>query len=153
MATRTQHWTEFRKWCVQRKLRACPAHPWTIAAYLRVVDRRAGTRDAQAALDAISREHILKTMRTPMRNAIVVRTMEMIERRGEVRDRHAALFDEQDLLDEASRPAPAKTAAQLTDQLAAQLAAQPAAKSATKPGRRVLSSEPRLKSRRPAAKR
>jgi hypothetical protein len=133
MATRAQHWLEFRTWCFRRKLKACPAHPWTIAAYLRLVDRKLGAVDARTALDAISREHVLKSMRTPMRHAIVERTLEMIERRGHVREQHAALFDENEALGQTPRPAPRP-------------------KKAPKPGRRVLSTEPRLKSRRPPSK-
>lgn len=131
--TQNQSWSDFKIWCAQRKLKALPAHPWTIAAYLRWIDRRFGAKDAQAALSAISRQHVLKTMRAPMRHAIVARTLEMIERRGEVRDRQAALFDDQDALGQSPRPAPPKEAA-------------------PKPGRRVLSTEPRLKPRRPPTK-
>ena len=129
----TQSWSDFKTWCAQRKLKALPAHPWTIAAYLRWIDRRLGAKDAEVALNAISRQHVLKTMRAPMRHAIVARTMEMIERRGEVRDQHAALFDDQDALGQSPRPAPRKEVS-------------------PKPGRRVLSTEPRLKPRRPPTK-
>ena len=131
--TQNQGWSDFKAWCVQRKLKALPAHPWTIAAYLRWIDRRFGAKDAQAAFNVISRQHVLKTMRAPMRHAIVARTLEMIERRGEVRDCQAALFDDQDALGQSPRPAPSK-------------------KVAPKPGRRVLSTEPRLKPRRPQVK-
>jgi hypothetical protein len=131
--TQNQGWSDFKAWCVQRKLKALPAHPWTIAAYLRWIDRRFGAKDAQAAFNVISRQHVLKTMRAPMRHAIVARTLEMIERRGEVRDRQAALFDDQEALGQNPRPAPLK-------------------KAVPKPGRRVLSTEPRLKPRRPPAK-
>jgi hypothetical protein len=146
MATRTQHWMDFKRWCTQRKLKARPAHPWTIAAYLRLIDRRLGAKDAQEALDAISREHVLKTMRAPMRHAIVARTMEMIERRGEVRDQHAALFDEQDVLGESSPP---QSSPQSAPRSSPQSPLGPHPKSTAKPARRVFSNEPRLKSRRP----
>lgn len=135
--TRSQIWSEFRHWCAQRKMKALPAHPWTIAAYLRLIDRRLGAKDAQATLDAITREHVLKTMRTPMSNAIVVRTMEMIERRGEVRDQHAALFDDEDALGEAPKAAPPP-----------EKEPEPEAKRV----RRMLSTEPRLTRRRPRPK-
>lgn len=131
--TQNQGWSEFKTWCAQRKLKALPAHPWTIAAYLRWMDRRLGAKDAKAALNAISRQHVLKTMRAPMRHAIVARTLEMIERRGEVRDCQAALFDDQEALGQSPRPSSLKEAA-------------------LKPGRRVLSTEPRLKQHRPATK-
>lgn len=141
--SQTQLWNAFKAWCVERKLKALPAHPWTVAAYLRWADRRFGAAQARAALDAISRQHVLKTMHAPMRHAIVARTLEMIERRGEVRDQHAALFDDQDVLHAGPRAAPA-----------AKSTSKPKSgpKSKPKPGRRVLSTEPRLKPRRPPAK-
>ncbi len=138
--SKTRIWSEFKKWCAVRGVKALPAHPWTIAAYLRVVDRRMGGAQAHAALDVISRQHLLKTLRVPTRHAIVVRTMEMIDRRAEVRDRHAALFDEDEALGHAPVPASAP-----------QSEAEP--EPAATPGRRVLSTEPRLKRRRPPKKR
>ena len=135
--SKSRIWSEFKKWCAVRKLKALPAHPWTIAAYLRWSDRRLGAKAAHAALDAISREHVLRTMRAPTRHAIVVRTLEMIDRRAEVRDQHAALFDEKDALGDAPPAGPRQ---------------DDVPEPVLKPGRRVLSTQPRLKRRRPPAK-
>lgn len=97
-------WSDFKRWCASKGLKPLPAHPWTIAAYLRVVDRRAtgedGARAAKRALDVIAREHVLKTARVPTRHPTVQKTLELIERRTAVRAQHAALFDERDILAE-----------------------------------------------------
>jgi len=107
MATRIHHWGEFKRWCATRGMKALPAHPWTIATYLRWIDRRRDAQAAREALNAIAREHVLKTARAPARHATVVRTMELIDRRADVSDLHADLFDEQTVLDQApSAPAP-----------------------------------------------
>ena len=106
MVTRIHHWGDFKRWCAARGMKALPAHPWTIATYLRWVDRRKDARAAREALDAISREHVLKTARAPNRHATVQRTMDMIERRAEVRDQHADLFDEDSVTDASSPPPP-----------------------------------------------
>lgn len=94
MATRTKTWGEFTRWCDSRGLKAFPAHPWTIAAYLRWVDRRSDAKTAREALNVISREHLLKSARVPGRYPTVQRTIELIERRAETRGLHSNLFDE-----------------------------------------------------------
>ena len=99
------------------------------------------SKDARAVLDIISREHVLGSMRAPMRHTIVERTMEMIERRGEVRDQHAALFDDEDALGAVPRVAE-------PPEEAPEDGPEPPAK----PGRRSLRTEPQLKRRRPPKK-
>jgi len=137
-------WTAFSKWCIQRKLRPLPAHAWTVAAYLRWIDRqpgdKGGAKAAKAALDAISRQHLLRTLRVPGRSTLVARTMEMIERRAHVRSDHAALFDDQDALAEAPQPVKPKPKPKK---------APPAE---GKRVRHVLSNQPKLKRARPSAK-
>lgn len=137
-------WSEFTKWCAQRRLKPLPAHPWTIAAYLRWIDRRADAATAHAALDAISRQHLLKTLRVPTRHALVARTLEMIDRRDVVRSQHAALFDEQDMLAASPPSAPPveEDEADVHDPAQAQ----------AKPWRRMLSTQPPLKRARPPLK-
>lgn len=129
-----------------------PAHAWTIAAYLRLVDRRAkdgtGAQAARRALDVIAREHLLKTARVPTRHPTVQKTMELIERRAEVRSQHAALFDEADILAapvaEPATPSPDENA---SDEDAAAADDKPSARV-----RRVLGTQPRLKRAKPARK-
>jgi len=94
MATRTKTWGEFKRWCDARGLKALPAHPWTIAAYLRWVDRRHDALTARQALNVISRQHLLKSARVPGRHPTVQSTLELIERRAETRGLSSDLFDE-----------------------------------------------------------
>lgn len=88
-------------------MKALPAHPWTIASYLRVVDRRKGIEEVHEAFKAISREHVLKTGRVPTRHATVKSTMDLLERKAEVQDQHGNLFEEEEALVKKSPPPPA----------------------------------------------
>ena len=147
-ATAARTWSEFKRWCASRGLKPLPAHAWTIAAYLRVVDRRAkgedGARAARHALDVIAREHLLKTARVPTRHPTVQKTLELIERRAHVRPQHAALFDEADILGEAG-------AVPIEDQDEGE-AEEPGPEPQPRRTRRMLSASPRLKRARPGHK-
>ncbi len=131
MATRVKTWGDFKRWCRARNLAALPAHAWTIAAYLRWMDRRHGAKAARAALQVIAREHLLKSARVPDRHPTVQRTLALIERRAETQAQRSDLFDE-NILAEASFPSP-KTAEEAPQTRR----------------RRALAGVPRLKRRRP----
>lgn len=145
----TRTWSEFKRWCASRGLKSLPAHAWTIAAYLRLVDRRAkhgtGAEAARQALDVIAREHLLKTARVPTRHPTVQKTLELIERRAHIRSQHAALFDEADIL---AAPAPPGAEEEASEEDAPADEAEGASRT-----RRVLSTQPRLKRAKPARKR
>ncbi|MEG3619041.1 hypothetical protein V5T82_11290 [Magnetovibrio sp. PR-2] len=130
MVTRTRMWGDFRRWCKARGLKSLPAHPWTIAAYLRWVERRKDAKTAKAVLDVISREHLLKSARVPSRHPTVQKTLSLIEQRAETQAQRSNLFDEAILSDEVAKPS------------------QPEKPPAPKK-RRVMTTEPRLKRRRP----
>lgn len=130
MAVRLKTWGDFKRWCRARNLAPLPAHPWTIAAYLRWVDRRHDAKAARAALQVIAREHLLKTARVPDRHPTVQRTLALIERRAETRAQRSSLFDESISAEVSpSSPEPKKTPAQNRQ--------------------RALAGTPRLKRRRP----
>ena len=131
MATRARIWGDFRRWCKTRGLKSLPAHPWTIAAYLRVVERRKDAKAAKSVLDVISREHLLKSARVPSRHPTVQKTLTLIEQRSEIRAQHSNLFDEDILSKETEVEAP-------------QEASEP-----QKSRRRVMTTQPRLKRKRP----
>lgn len=138
MATRTKTWADFKRWCEGRKLKALPAHPWTIAAYLRWVERRKDANDVRDILGVIAREHLLKLARVPCRHPTVQRTLDLIERRAETRGLRSNLFE--DDVFEADPNAPhGKTKAN-----------KKPAKPPQTSKRRVLAMQPRLKVRRPA---
>ena len=130
MATRTRMWGDFRRWCQARGLIPLPAHPWTIAAYLRWVERRKDAQTAKAVLEVISREHLLKSARVPSRHPTVQKTLALIEQRAQTRAQRSNLFDD-DIL---SEPAKAKA---------------PKEKPAPKKARRVMTTQPRLTRKRP----
>ena len=134
MATRANTWGDFKRWCEKRGLKALPAHPWTIAAYLRWVDRRHDAKMARAALDVITRGHLFKSARVPGRHPTVQSTMDLIERRSETRGLRSNLFDD-DMLTDQTPPLPTEPEA----------SPEPPSE---KPKRRTLASSPRLVRRR-----
>ena len=133
MATRAKTWGDFKRWCENRGLKPLPAHPWTIAAYLRWVERRHDAAMAREALNVISREHLFKSARVPGRHPTVQSTLALIERRAQTRGLQSNLFDDTPL-----SPAPQ--------------AAPPEPEEETEAGgkskRRTLASSPRLVRRR-----
>jgi len=130
MATRAKTWGDFKRWCEKRGLKALPAHPWTVAVYLRWLDRRHDACVARAALNVIAREHLLKSARVPARHPTVQSTLELIERRAETQGLRSNLFDD-DILAAVQPEIPPEPQA-------------PPAKSK----RRTLASRPRLVRRR-----
>jgi hypothetical protein len=135
MATRTKTWADFKRWCEGRKLKALPAHPWTIAAYLRWVERRKDALDVRDILGVIAREHLLKSARVPSRHPTVQRTLDLIERRAETRGLRSNLFED-DVFEADPDAPPVK-------------AKRKPSKPPETPKRRVLATQPRLKARRP----
>jgi hypothetical protein len=74
--------TEFRHfadWCRERGLKPMPAHPWTVAAYARWMQRRHRLRTIARRVDAIVREHLFRGQRLPDRDPVVARTLDSIE--------------------------------------------------------------------------
>jgi len=144
MATQTKTWRDFTRWCAARGLAALPAHPWTISAYLRWVDQHQDARAARAALNVISRHHLLKTARAshraPQRHATVQKTLELIERRAENRGLGSNLFDDDGLENGPAAPQP----------VSQPVPQNPAEAASTKrqSGRKTLASRPRLVRRR-----
>ncbi len=97
-------WREFAGWCERRRLSALPAHPWTVAAYIRWCEPRQRFEAVAERLKAIARAHVLKGMKAPDRHPTVKRTLRMIERRGRIKGMRAALFRDADFIAPDSRP-------------------------------------------------
>ncbi len=91
-------WAEFVHWCIKRKLRVLPAHPWTISAYLRWLDGKGQGETAEASLKSISRAHILRAQRSPHDHPVVLRTMMSINRRRDAAPDHSNLFHDKDFV-------------------------------------------------------
>ncbi|MBT4890347.1 MAG: hypothetical protein HON65_12425 [Rhodospirillales bacterium] len=91
-------WTEFVHWCSKRKLRVLPAHPWTIAAYLRWIDSKDDGDRAESIIKSISRAHILRAQRSPHDHPVITRTLLSIARRRKSAPDRSNLFDDKDFL-------------------------------------------------------
>jgi len=124
-------WKEFTEWCGTRRLKSLPAHPWTIAAYLRWCEHRHRLATLEAILMVIARKHLLSCLTRPDRHPTVVRTLGAIRARQDARSRRANLFREADFT--APR-------AEVADGVPPQM----------KPRRRSLANTPKLVTRRPA---
>lgn len=95
-------WNEFVDWCGRRGLNAMPAHPWTVAAYIRWLEYRASPTAIQRILRAIARQHREKSRKRPERHPTVTRTLRGVELRAKERRRRRtagpSLFPEEELV-------------------------------------------------------
>lgn len=96
-------WREFEGWCRARRLRPLPAHPWTLAAFVRWCETRYAYPLVVQRVRAVARRHILECFRAPDRDPLVQRTLRTVERRQRARSQRAALFPEPQV---ATRGAP-----------------------------------------------
>jgi len=78
---RRKEWLEFKDWCGQRKLRAFPAHPWTLSVYLLWLEANRRYRTLHKRLDVIARVHIRACVHSPDRENVVRRTLGVIDQR------------------------------------------------------------------------
>lgn len=104
-------WQEFQAWCRGRGLCPLPAHPWTVAAYVRWCEARRALRDIAPTLRAIAARHGGRGRRHPEQSPLVRRTLDIVERRRKKRRTEGAAPRLADLLarpdgDEAAKPAP-----------------------------------------------
>ena len=96
MRVRDKAWRDFVKWCAAHSLGSLPAHPWTVAAYVRSLEARHRHRAIVKRVRAIARAHLLSGLAPPDKHPLVKRTLRMIH----ARRRHlpAALFRAEDFL-------------------------------------------------------
>ena len=98
MASRINNkaWDDFVLWCQVRRLNAVPAHPWTLAAYVRWCEPRMKPRMIAKMIMEIDRVHESKTRKRIHRDPLVKRTLKMIENRSEKArdDSKIDLFDD-----------------------------------------------------------
>lgn len=131
---REKGWLEFVAWCRARRLTPLPAHPWTVAAYVRWAERRYRLPALITRVRAIARVHLLNCCTPPDSHPTVTRTLRLLEARERTRGHRAALFPENEC---APAPAPAKP-----------LPGRKASRRG-KGGMRTMAVQPRLVSRRP----
>lgn len=98
-------WDEFTAWCRARRLRALPAHPWTVAAYLRWGETRWRLPVLHKRLEAILRGHLKRCQPMPDSHGVVARTLRLIEFQRRQKKKRSSLFRAADFL---AAPAPAK---------------------------------------------
>ena len=98
-------WQEFAKWCRTRGLRALPAHPWTVAAYVRWCESRHRSGTIIERIRSIARVHVLACVPSPDRHPIVGRTLAQLTLRERTLPNRADLF-EADAGKRASAPLP-----------------------------------------------
>ena len=121
---------EFVAWCRARGLRPLPAHPWTLAAYVRWCEPRHRYQGIVKRLRAIARVHVLRCRKPRDGHPTVTRTLRRIEARARAKQQGAALFRAEDF---TNNQAPAAEAPDGDDG-----------------ARRVLRSAPPLVRRRPS---
>ena len=96
--SRDKIWDDFVHWCKKRHLKPMPAHPWTIAAFLRWMDSRNDGENAETALKSISRAHLLCGRRSPHSHPMITRTLGSIYRRRSSAPDRSDLFEARDFL-------------------------------------------------------
>ncbi|MEX2449417.1 MAG: hypothetical protein WD407_01015 [Rhodospirillales bacterium] len=131
-------WCDFAAWCASRGLKALPAHPWTVAAYVRWCAPRHRLPAIIDSLKAITRMHLLKCHKTPERDPLVLKTLRRVETQAFAKETRAALFQAEDFA--ALVPEDAHTASNDEDRRA-----PPPEGSVAK---RILRTTPRLVPRR-----
>jgi len=136
-------WTDFVAWCQKRGLDAVPAHPWTLATYVRWCEPHHAPKAIAKLIKEISAVHESKTRKRLDRDPLVQRTLKMIEaRRGTPKPKQRLdLFDEEPAKTPARKPAAGKAKTPKT----AKKTTKTTMKSRTKAG---LSATPKLVSRR-----
>lgn len=101
-------WNDFVDWCGGRGLQPMPAHPWTVAAYIRWLEHRASPTAIQRIVRAIARQHREKSRKRPERHPTVTRTLRGVELRAKERRRRRAagpsLFPEEELVPATAKP-------------------------------------------------
>ncbi len=136
---REKNWLEFVEWCRARRLKALPAHPWTVAAYARWCDTHYRRPNVSKRVEAIARAHIFYCATSPDRHPTVTNTLRSIERRHQSVSQRAALFRSEDFAGPgAAKGATLKAKAKTKNK-------KPPSKS-----RQALRNSPALVSRRPA---
>jgi hypothetical protein len=144
---REKAWLAFIAWCRARRLTPLPAHPWTVAAYVRWCESRHRYPTLVTHLRAISRAHLLACCAPPDGHPTVTRTLRLIEARERTRGHRASLFPEGECA-LTSTPAPTPAPGRTPDEAAPALK-PPRAPRRAKSGARAMAAAPRLVSRRP----
>lgn len=140
-------WDEFVDWCRTHGVKAAPAHPWTVAAYVRTASPSMRLDALRKHLGNIGSMHYERLRTRPDRHPIVKRTLESLRReRDEAKKpKPPALFKPEDFVEEKT-PTPKKARAKPAAPkkgAKAKTATKTKPKTATKP-KRSLRATPKL---------
>ena len=92
-------WDEFVAWCIAKSLNPLPAHPWTLAAYIRTLEEHMSPPNIRKHLADVSKAHAEKSKKRPERDPLIGKTIEIIEKRAEKTALKAKKLDDEDLSD------------------------------------------------------
>jgi len=92
-------WDEFVAWCIAKNLNPLPAHPWTLAAYIRTLEEHMSPPNIRKHLADVSKAHAEKSKKRPERDPLIGKTIEIIEKRAEKTALKAKKLDDEDLSD------------------------------------------------------
>ena len=92
-------WDEFVAWCIAKNLNPLPAHPWTLAAYIRTLEEHMSPPNIRKHLADVSKAHAEKSKKRPERDPLIAKTIEIIEKRAEKTALKAKKLDDEDLSD------------------------------------------------------
>ena len=83
VSNKEQSWSTFVAWCEAHKLCPAPAHPWTVAAYLRSLEGTMRLDAIRRHLAQVGRMHFEKVRKRPDRHPLVERTLASMRQRSE----------------------------------------------------------------------
>lgn len=119
IAAKKQSWMDFEKWCVLRGLSSAPAHPWTLCAYIRVIEENKTPVALKRLIGHIGVMHFEKIRKRPDRDPMVKKMLEGIQERDDNEKEKKTipvLFNADDFLDAApKKKALTKKAKKTTD--------------------------------------
>ncbi|MBO6518624.1 MAG: hypothetical protein JJ900_17145 [Rhodospirillales bacterium] len=84
---KTRSWEAFSAWCDERGLTAAPANPWTLAAYIRVLEGTMRFDALKRHIDQVGQMHFEKRRTRPDREPSVQRVLDAVRRREEAKKR------------------------------------------------------------------
>ncbi len=134
-----ESWEAFVEWCQSRGLNPVPANPWSVAAYARSMEGKYKPSAIRKCVTELARIHTEKTRKRLAHHPMVLRTLDIIERRADPDKRDSGLFTDE-LLPTSNKT---KTSQQ---QKASTSKTKP--KKSLAPGWSGLNSQPRLVPRR-----
>lgn len=119
IAAKKQSWMDFEKWCVLRGLCSAPANPWTLRAYIRVIEKTKTPVALKRLIGHIGVMHFEKIRKRPDRDPMVKKMLESIQEQADAAKEAKAvpvLFDADDFLDSVpKKKTPPKKTKKATD--------------------------------------